>query len=282
MMLEREPQDLQKGVRDAVAQFVPHLKDVETGTVISKSFNTVVCIADEVVVKYGERVTNAEVNSIRFVSECTSVPVPNVHGLYNDGDSDYLVMKYVKGDCLYDVWNSLMAEQKEELAGQLHSYFQELHSLKETYIGAVGKHPPVDDMFCGAQDCGPYDSEESMNEAIVRSRRSSWERYGGSPPECFVTSILPSLPYNHDIVFSHGNFRSSSLIVDMEKETVKICALVGWGSAGFFPEHWDFVNALVFQNMKSDWIRYVPIILKPYYQEYALWYRLRQRAIGII
>lgn len=122
-------------------------------------------------------------------------------------------------------------------------------------------------------DKGPFVSEKDMDAAIVEAVRKS---VGFA--EDFVSCTLPWLPGNHAIVFSHGDFDASHVIMDSKHENV--LALVGWQKAGFFPEYWDFVHALTLStDLRSDWVLYVDKSLKPCYDEYPHWCQLRVAAV---
>lgn len=262
-------------LRTVVARFVPHLKHIETAVVLSACETTVVQVGNEVVVKYGPNVTSIEAESIRFVSELTSVPVPHVYGVHQvDDGNTYFVMEFVPGLSLSCIWHNLSVLEKENITKELAKYFGELHKTKGTYIGAVGRHPCRDIYFDDIEDKGPFESEQLMNKAIVCAPRYNWK-----PSQNFIDSTLSCLPHDHDIVFSHGDLCPGHVIVDDGNKTVR--AIIGWRGAGFFPVHWDFVNALTFTDWNSDWVLYVQKFFTPYYEEYSLWYSLRELAVGM-
>lgn len=272
---------MDEGVRKAIFRFLPHLKSFETGSILSRSESiTVVLVNCEVVVKYGPGVRNAELNALKLAKTSSTAPVPQVYGHHRDeAGCLYIVMEYLNGESLFGLWRSLTDIQKHNFASKLKECFRELHDISGTYIGGVGRYPAQDVIFKGASDKGPFESEQQLNDVLVRAHRARWSARGGNPPESYVLGTLPWLPSDHRIVLSHGQVDKDHVLVDMEKG--EITGLVGWSRAGFFPEHWGFVNALVCKNWFMDWIEYIPIILKPYYEEYALWFRIRQMSFGL-
>lgn len=263
-------------LRAVVARFVPQLKHIESAIVISvcpADATTIVQVGDDVVVKYGPNVSTIEKETIRFISEETSVPVPHVYGIHQADDGiTYLAMEFIAGNSLFDVWNTLTTTEKENISTELATYFGELHKIQGSYIGAVGRRSCKDWYF--EEDKGPFENEQHMNKAIVCASRCDWK-----PSQSFINSTLSWLPHDHAIVFSHGSVCKTHVIIDDKHKTVR--AIIGWRGAGFFPEYWDFVNALTFEDWESDWVLYVQRFLTPYYEEYALWYRLREMAVGI-
>lgn len=236
---------------------------------------TLVRLGADVLVKYGPNVRPVEADTLRFISAKTSIPVPNVHGTYTTHDGvNFIVMEFICGDSLLDVWDTLPSFQKKKVSEQLRVFGLELRRFNENYIGGLGKKPCHDILFEECDDQGPFVTERAMNETIIRSRKCGW-----IPPESYVTSTLRGLPSNHAFVFCHGDFVPGNIIMDVEQNSVK--AIVGWSCAGFFPEYWEFVNALAIQDWESDWVLYAQKILDTYYEEFALWYRVREMAYGL-
>lgn len=58
---------------------------------------------------------------------------------------------------------------------------------------------------------------------------------------------------NRVLVFAHIDLSSGNIVVDWERMIVN--AIVGWGTAGFYLDYWDFVNALSLQDWESDRVR---------------------------
>lgn len=262
-------------LRTAISLFLPELKHERTACVVSRGEAVLVRVGAHVLAKYGPNVHPGEADTLRFVSKSTSIPVPHVYGVYTEDDGvTFIVMQFIRGHKLLLIWNYLSNAQKQDIAEQLKPFLKELRRFVEKYIGALGKQPCRDILFEECQDRGPFLTEREMNEVVVRSNKCGW-----LPSESFVKSTLRCLTDNHAFVFAHGDLSPENIIVDRERVVVN--AIVGWGSAGFYPEYWDFVNALSLQDWESNWVLYAQQILDPYYEEYALWYRIRELAYGV-
>lgn len=248
----------------------------KTAFVVSDSEQTtLVRLGENVLVKYGPNVRPVEADTLHFILENASFPVPHVHGVYTTDDGvTFIVMQFICGDSLLDIWDTLASDQKKNISDQLHAILKDLRRFSANYIGALGKRPCRDILFEECDDQGPFATEQAMNEAIIQSRKCGW-----MPPESYVKSTLRSLPNDHEVIFCHGDFVPENIIIDRGQLIVK--AIVGWSCAGFFPEYWEFVNALTIQDWESDWVVYAQKILDPYHKEYALWYRIREMAYGI-
>eukprot|EP00177_Eucheuma_denticulatum_P001342 GFKZ01002437.1.p1 GENE.GFKZ01002437.1~~GFKZ01002437.1.p1 ORF type:complete len:274 (+),score=19.16 GFKZ01002437.1:747-1568(+) len=264
-----------RSVLRAVSCYLPDPSELCITSVESRGETTLVRINSHVLLKYGPTVRPVEADTLRFIAKNTSIPVPKVYGVHIDDDSvAYIIMQYIGGENLLSVWSSLRNSEKEAIGEQLKGFLRDLRRFREDYIGALGKQPCRDVLLEECKERGPFYTEEEMNQIAVSSSKC-----GSHPPESFVKATTRGLPTNHDFVLTHGDLTPENIIVDRKQGVIK--AVVGWGFAGFFPEFWEFVNALSLQDWKSDWVVYAQNALDPYYEEFSLWYRIRLMAYGL-
>jgi aminoglycoside phosphotransferase (APT) family kinase protein len=66
-------------------------------------------------VKTGDCVRLAEANSMKFVREHTTIPVPKVYNVYKDQDTGHvrIVMEFIEGNRLEDMWDKFDVSQKK-------------------------------------------------------------------------------------------------------------------------------------------------------------------------
>jgi tRNA A-37 threonylcarbamoyl transferase component Bud32 len=79
----------------------------------------------------------AEAAALRFARENTAVPVPEVHDAYmrqDRPDCGAILMKYIEGDALHDVWGNLEDTQNESIITQLMGYMEQLRAIKGDFI----------------------------------------------------------------------------------------------------------------------------------------------------
>ncbi|KAI1941288.1 hypothetical protein LOZ66_001802 [Ophidiomyces ophidiicola] len=175
-------------------------------------------------------------------SSYASVPVPRVYNAYVDDSTSrgVILMEYIHGDVLTDVWDKLDPCQRANIISQLRQFTDELHAIKGSLIGAVDGTACNDPMFCAELGgFGPYKTEGEINNGIVRALQLSisntWVNRVGR-----MVKATPS----HEIVFSHADLSPRNIIVRGDK----VVALLDWEMAGFFPAYWDYIKALYRPN----------------------------------
>ncbi|OAX77473.1 hypothetical protein ACJ72_08229 [Emergomyces africanus] len=216
------------------------------------------------------QVTQAE--TMQFVRKNTSLPVPEVYDAYVDESSNrgIIVMEYVEGNILRDVWDDLTGEQQSSIANQLKAYIRELQSLKGIFIGPVDGSPCYDPTFCvGEESFGPFATETEFNEGLIKAmkltRHNSWVDH--------ISKFVRALP-THNVVFTHGDISPRNIIVRGDQ----VVAILDWEMAGFYPEYWEYIKILFYPDWQSKWITsgIVDKILRPWPLEHAILIHLQQ------
>jgi len=218
------------------------------------------------VVKTGDSVRLAEAEAMRLVRQKTTIPVPKIYNAYTDSDSGHvrIVMEFIEGDCLAEVWGKLGDAQKEEVIEQLRGFLAQLREIKGSFIGSVDGTACEDQLFTDEIGTyGPYKDEACFNEGIITALKNattgSWVNT--------VSDMVLALR-NHVIVMTHGDLSPRNIIV----QGSKVVAIVDWEMSGYYPEYWEYVKALYRPAWESDWIidRAVEKILVPYPMELAV------------
>jgi hypothetical protein len=80
------------------------------------------------VVKSGENTRFAEGNTMKFVRQHTSIPVPEVYNIYKDENSGSVrtVMEYINGTQLEKAWTRITDSEEKSIIQQGRGYFKEL------------------------------------------------------------------------------------------------------------------------------------------------------------
>lgn len=218
------------------------------------------------VVKTGDCVRLAEAAAMRLVREQTTIPVPEVYNAYIDDTTGHarIVMQFIEGDCLVDVWDKYDTEQKEVILRQLHDMFAQLRNIKGTFIGSVDKSACEDPLF--DEDFGkygPYDSEASFTQGIITALNNTLES-GWTNTVCAMVGALS----DHQIVLTHGDISPRNILV----RDGKVVAILDWEMAGYYPEYWEYVKAFFRPAWESEWMkeRAVDKVLQPYLIELAV------------
>ena len=99
------------------------------------------------VVKKGGATQLAEAAAMKLVRSPTSIPVPEVYNAYMDENSNngYIIMEFIEGVVLRDVWDGMDSIQKGKIISQLRTFMTELRTIKGKFIGSV------DGSYCSDQ-----------------------------------------------------------------------------------------------------------------------------------
>ena len=232
-------------------------------------FEHIFKISETAVVKCGvgtDRISEA--NTMRYIRENTTIPIPEVYDVYvnpSDKKIGMLHMSLIEGDILADVWETMDSASKESVITDLRGYVSQLRQLKGTYIGKVDGTGCEDPMFDNFDmiSYGPYKNEAEFNNAIV-----DWIMGRPWKVHCEMISDMVHCLKNHEIVMTHADLVSRNIIV----KDAKIAAILDWEQSGFFPEYWEYQKALFKPNYEHSWIkeRVTDQIMDPYHLEYAI------------
>lgn len=229
------------------------------------------------------RVPHEEAANMRFVRRSTSIPVPRVWAAFHlqprlfwwrrkwswDKTADYphdafLFMTRVPGKPLdMFTWLKLDKDAQDRIIIQLRQYFEQLRSLKpppNTIIGSVNGSGVCDARLeigwprdKSAVIDGPFQDEAELN-AFIRMQR---------PLTDFNAAVNEAHNRTHALVFTHGDLALRNIMVKGDT----ITGLIDWESAGWFPEHWEYLKVYWSPDlhpMQELWLDRVKEIIQPY------------------
>lgn len=75
--------------------------------------------------KAGPFVHEMEAETMRFVAQHASIPVPVVHDFYEKNGAGYLLMSCAEGVMLSEVRDSFTEEKRESIVSQLKGYVEQ-------------------------------------------------------------------------------------------------------------------------------------------------------------
>ncbi|OAA54842.1 phosphotransferase enzyme family protein [Niveomyces insectorum RCEF 264] len=180
----------------------------------------------------------------------------------------YIVVEYIQGRPLNDVWEQLSDTEKTSISTRLRGTFETLRSLPSPgYFGCVGRQPleecvfwtrPDDGNVEPGQINGPFDSEEQVNHAFVLKYLYN----NGMPAKAaFYRRALPRVFRNHRPIFTHGDFQRKNVVMQDDGDVV----LIDWESAGWYPDYWEYCLAMfACGNWNDDWNEWIAKILDEY------------------
>ncbi|KAI1534336.1 aminoglycoside phosphotransferase [Pyrenophora tritici-repentis] len=273
-------------------------EEFDNAVKLGGKFAPVFKVDEKTVVKTSDMTQLGEAAAMKMVREKTTIPVPEDQNVYTDpttGDVP-IVMDFIEGDCLLDVWDTYDNDQKQQIIEQLHSYFAQLRELKGSFIGSVDGKFCFDQVF--DQDIGghgPYEDEASFNAEMSTSKSSWLDSYRlqitdhslgratvHEPLYCLVKALKNTMisgwgdtvcdmvlaMKDHEIVFTHGDISPRNILV----KDCNIVSVLDWEYSGYYPEYWEYAKAFFRPAWEKSWIkdRAVNKILKPYPLENAI------------
>lgn len=230
-------------------------------------------VDDKTIAKTGDSVRLAEAEAMNYIRGNTSIPVPEVYNAYRDDASGHvrIVMEFIEGEKLEDVWPTFDSAQKQCIVGQLREYFTELRQVKGTFIGSVDGSACEDPTFDGnLGGYGPYQTEEEFSNGIIKALRQAQT----GPFVDLICEMIHTLMKNHEIVLTHGDFAPRNILV---KGTI-VVGILDWELAGYYPEYWEYFKALRRPPWECQWMKdkAVDQILTPYFPELAVMWHTRE------
>jgi hypothetical protein len=245
----------------------------------------VVAIGNHFVVKYGPQVNLLEGETMLFLQNCSSVPVPRVYALFGspDGEIKFIVMERIKSQDLSLIWEKLDHAAKETLAIQLRTIFTELRQLASPggYC-SVGHRGLLDGLFwtddVAQRFAGPFETEPDLNQAMV----AKYVKDGLPKNKAeFYTRTFKEVLRNHSPVFTHGDFQRKNVMIRTSSnfptnqegkqpyQELEI-VIIDWEFAGWYPSYWEYARCVfACGNWNDDWSVWVDEILEPFRNEYV-------------
>lgn len=179
------------------------VRDDEGEVIYNLHRRKIVRISEDLVVKKAPDIPGHEASNLRYIAANTTIPVPEVHDVrWENSKVVGLVMDYMPGKCLDDIWNTLSADQKQSIAEQLRGYICQLRGLKGDYIGAVDRGPVFTGTYTTIQG-GPFDTEREFNDWLLEDLNT------GIATGC-THYAKRALTEGHEIIFTHADLGISS------------------------------------------------------------------------
>ncbi|KAI9659660.1 MAG: hypothetical protein M1829_006568 [Trizodia sp. TS-e1964] len=122
--------------------------------------------------KHFGQIVAAQISSFENVlSECTSIPVPavidawevEVESEFDESNTCYIVMKYIEGQVVADIWETLDTDARRNLLHELSTYIHALGALKFDTPGPIGGGASKSPLFT-MYGAGPFASTAAMEE----------------------------------------------------------------------------------------------------------------------
>lgn len=277
---------------------LPTTAEIEAATtefpgIFDSDYRRTVLVNGKFVVKYGTFVYENEGHALLLVEKHRSISAPRLYAMYRKDKTLYLVMEFMPGRQLSDLWPSLPEGEKLSVADQLRSIFDCARaipspgtfagvrggSLRHRYFFSLEKDPSV---------TGPFEKEEDLSRALALRSQRNWEMCGqrGWMSEFFARH-LPSALSGHTSVFTHSDLQRKNILVREEhrpprgptadgRRSFKVTAILDWESDGWYPSYWEYAFCFAHFDWSDDWAEKVERILHPWHHEAAVLRMVRQ------
>ncbi|KAI5987222.1 kinase-like domain-containing protein [Pisolithus albus] len=215
-----------------------------------------------------------EANAIRLVSSNTTIPVPRVQRVVKRTYGFLIVMDYIKGQTLAEVWPTFSVWRKFFVGFTLRRYVRQLRRLK-----ASPTTPPGPLSVQGPQIC------ESPIFGQVQSTRGPFASYSEFSTwfnkRCEMGLDARKLPEDHPsrkkkfddsgpLVLTHQDINLQNIILGDDGRLW----LVDWGWSGYYPPWFEFVateiqaeEPIISGTDDELWMKLVPFICGPYFAQ---------------
>jgi len=211
--------------------------------------------------KHWERYkTVSEVNSLRFIKENTTLPVPIIYHYDSSKEEigfEYLIMEKMPGRLMYHEWDNFSLEEKEELVKDIARYVIELRSIRFDKIGGFDEEPGR--VGKGVEEnSGPFNSEADFIKFTLAKKINTIENNDKYVPQrkflpqlnTIFENLLDYTLFEHNTSFymTHYDWDSRNILV----ENNKVSAILDWEFAGSYPFHVEYKNSFDFAKDLSD------------------------------
>lgn len=204
------------------------------------------------VIKSGGGVRPAEAEALKLVSDCTSVPVPELFLSTFSPNHGSIHMSLIPGTPLEEKWDELDEAKKEFVCRQtwdLISKIREIPRSKELQNGpyqcSADGSLSEDPMLADLDRQSP---KALMSDHDVRNR--IYERYLHFGGKRYEGKLLDMLPLSEASVFTHADIAPRNIMAD---EQNIITGILDWELAGWYPDYWEYAQMFRPPVKCKDW-----------------------------
>ncbi|KAJ9404548.1 hypothetical protein DTO045G8_7770 [Paecilomyces variotii] len=143
---------------------------VDSNRLVPDDLINIYRVDEKTVVKLCEPFRLSEAEALRYVHSKTSIPVPKVFNAYVDESLNrgVIVMEYVEGEVLRDVWDDMDDERRKKIVQQLKGFIAGLRSIKGRLIESFHDITCEDPVFRAELGWfGPYKTEDEFNDGLI-------------------------------------------------------------------------------------------------------------------
>ncbi|KIJ62299.1 hypothetical protein HYDPIDRAFT_94594 [Hydnomerulius pinastri MD-312] len=194
-----------------------------------------------------------------LVASQTTIPVPRVQQCVKWEGLWYLLMDYVEGADLAEVWGSLSEARQRQVAETLHSYVSQLRRVKLPHPSIPGPVNGTEEPLCckglmfSEYGAGPFRSCSDLSSWFSRKYQIALNYYElrtREPVSSAVRNYCPDDSWN-TLFLTHGDISLTNVRVG---EDGKIW-LLDWGFSGAYSIFFEYAGIMRWDDADSSWLK---------------------------
>jgi hypothetical protein len=107
-------------------------EDIAQAAVLSTFLSSprkILKVGSNIVAKLAPDLDMTEVESMTFIRQYTTIPVPKVLNAYEKAGCLYILMEFVEGDMLEQAWPNLSSSQRSVIMSELKDYIRQMRQI---------------------------------------------------------------------------------------------------------------------------------------------------------
>ncbi|KAF5710721.1 kinase-like domain-containing protein [Fusarium mundagurra] len=219
----------------------------------------ILLVSSKLCIKATAFTTLTEANTMQFVANKTSIPVPKVHCSFEYKGRVYILMERIRGQDLSQDWTQRSEDSKARILAQMKTFITELRSIpppEGVGVANVDGGPVFDQRLPDKSFWGPFATIQEFH----RELRRGLELQDGEEAFPGLRELVEfhNGPWEGP-VFTHGDL--SSLNIMAVGNTVT--GILDWESAGWMPPYWEYTSAWHVNPRNTFWRDAVDGFLTP-------------------
>lgn len=191
------------------------------------------------ILKVSCRTRLAEAITTVFIAKNTTIPVAQIHDVFQRDGYVYILQEYIDAPLLWSVWWDLGVEERVKCMKELKGYIDQLRSLSPPHperVQAVDGQCLTDSRMGDEDTWGPFETHRDFLNHFDHDRVRSHPRTWPHAQE----ALAKTQGRTWRTVFAHGDLGPHNILWDVKG--AKIAAIIDWEFAGWFPEYWDYTR----------------------------------------
>ncbi|EFR00557.1 serine/threonine protein kinase [Nannizzia gypsea CBS 118893] len=173
--------------------------------------------------------------ALQIVEQRTSIHAPLYVDTFEHEGKLMLVMTWIKGNQLNEVFHRLSYQERAQLSADLCSAIKQLRTIPNNtshrFANVLGG-PLLDVRIPDQPDVayGPFNKVTDFHNSLIHTHIAS------STEE----AVAPIYSRKYRSFFSHADLNPYNIMIDRGK----LSGIVDWECAGYYPEYWEFTKGI--------------------------------------